>query len=129
MATAVGHEALLTGAKVVNDTLREVFFDTDATVVSLLKPSATDREFTTIVELSEGWFFEFDDYRKQFVLEIASTDETLEENVAEATHVDVAGHGVFVIVRGDVTPPAGTDVTWKIGCEKFPARGQFRALY
>lgn len=114
--------------KVYDKVWRKLEGDSQYTI-SLLKPSTSANEFETVAELEGKWFFEYSDYRKQFILEIASLDETLEENIGEATHLDMGPDGIFVIVKADVTPPVGTDVTWKIACEKFTKRGQFQSLY
>lgn len=119
---------VLRGRKKVFDKLRRKWLP-NTEVVSLLKPDSAANAFVTVMELYEGWWFTYSDFRKNFLLEIASEDETLEENIGESTHIDLGTDGVFVIVKADVTPPVGTDVTWKIACERSFQRAQTRPLY
>lgn len=95
--------------------------------VTLLKASTTDREFDEIVSFSANWFFEYSNFRQNFLLEIAQ-DESIAPQIAEATHVQV-GSEVYVIRSGDTTPPKSTDVTWKLFCDRFARREHHRSLY
>ncbi len=99
----------------------------ESTVVLLLKQSETVRDFDTVYQLNGRWFFEYSNFRKDFLLEIAE-DDSITDAVNEATHVQI-DDDVYVIRQGDTTPPKGTDVTWKIYCEKFAKRSQYSALY
>ncbi len=99
----------------------------ESTDVMLLKQSETVRDFDTVYQLSGKWFFEYSNFRKDFLLEIAE-DDSITDAVNEATHVQI-DDDVYVIRQGDTTPPKGTDVTWKIYCEQFAKRSQYSALY
>lgn len=122
------HDALLTGRKKVFDTLRSTFFDTNTEVV-LLKQSATTNAFDTIEILYDSWWFEYSAFRQNFLLEIAKDDpDSINLSAQEATHVSVDGD-IYVIRTADTLPPKGMDVTWKIFCDRFTERSQFKSLY
>jgi hypothetical protein len=95
--------------------------------VKLLKPSITANEYEELLEINAGWFFEYSAFRKNFLLEIA-LDDMISPEILEATHVQIADD-YYVIAQGDTTPPKGTDVTWKLYCEKFTRRGQYTDVY
>lgn len=90
----------------------------DGVTVKLLKVSEDYDEFDEVLEIESKRFFEYSNYRKNFLLEIADDSEALTEAVAEATHVKV-DDTVYVIIAGDTKPPSSTDVTWKIFCDLF----------
>lgn len=94
--------------------------------ISLLKASETLNEFEEIAQINSGWFLQYDD-SKNFLLEIASTDD-LEFYLDTTTHIQV-GEDIYVIRRGDTEPPRGTQVTWKLYCQKYTLREQFGSLY
>ena len=125
--SAPGADALLIGAATVNDALRGLFFES-GTVVEFLKADSSN-VFTAIDTRSTGWWLEYSNFRHNFLLEIAETDTALglAETMAEATHVRI-GDDIYAIIRRDVTPPNGTDVTWKIYCDKFTKRGSYTVL-
>ena len=116
------HDILLDARKEVFDTLRPLFFDT-ATELILLKQSATANAFDEIEIVYDSWWF------KNFLLEIAKDDPNgINLSIQEATHVSIDGD-VYVIRAADTLPPKGTDVTWKIYCDRFPERSQYKSLY
>lgn len=120
------HDDIQEGLAEAFDALRDEFFDT-ATEVSLMKVSATTNAFELIEVIYDKWFFEYSDYRQNFKLEIATGWE-LEDSIAEATHVQI-DEDIYVIRNGDTIEPKGTDVTWKLFCDRFTQRGQFNPLY
>jgi len=120
------HTDIQEGLAEAFDALRDEFFD-PLTEVSLMKVSATTNTFETVEVISTKWFFEYSEYRQNFKLEIAMGWE-LADSVAEATHVQV-DDDVYVIRNGDTLEPKGTDVTWKLFCDRFTQRGQFSPLY
>ena len=122
------HDILLDARKEVFDTLRPLFFDT-ATELILLKQSATANAFDEIEILYDSWWFKYSAYRQNFLLEIAKDDPNgINLSIQEATHVSIDGD-VYVIRAADTLPPKGTDVTWKIYCDRFPERSQYKSLY
>lgn len=121
------HDALMLGARVVNDTLRGVFFEPHVEL-KLLKASPSANAFQTVETITEYWFFEYSNFRQNFLLEIAMDAFELETQMAEATHVKV-DDDIYTIRTADTTPPKGTDVTWKIFCDRFETRGRFGAIY
>ncbi len=123
---AEGADILLEARREVFDTLRPLFFGSDITI-TLLKPSETAREFDEIEFLIDKWFFEYSNFRKNFLLEIADDGPDIAAALAEATHVAI-GDEVYVIEDGDPTPPLGTDVTWKVFCNRYTRRSQYAAL-
>jgi hypothetical protein len=58
----------------------------------------------------------------------AAAAKARQNAIAEATHVQV-DDDYYVIRQGDTLPPKGTDVTWKLFCDRFSSRGQFSNLY
>lgn len=120
------HDDIQDGLAEAFDALREEFFD-PLTEVSLLKVSATDRTFETVEIISTQWFFEYSEYRQNFKLEIAMGFE-LTDSIAEATHVKI-DDDVYTIRNGDTLEPKGTDVTWKLFCDRFTKRDQISPLY
>ena len=108
--------------------MRDVFIPS-ATTVKLLKQTANADTFTTIATLSDKWFFEYQAYRQQFVLQIADSSSTLTTYMATATHVQVGTDAVYVITAADTIAPTANDISWKIFCTRFTQSGQFRNLY
>jgi len=126
MATALVATRMF-AKKTLFDIKRELYFDA-GTEIKLLKVSDTLNEYDEIDFLVESWFFEYSNFRKNFLLEIAESDIDIGEAIKEATHVRI-GDDVYTISAGDTTGPMGTDVTWKIYCDLFTRRGQFAAIY
>ena len=85
---------------------------------------------TELQQVFDGWFFQYDGYRRQFRLEVAKgdADAAFTNAMADATHVQI-GDDYYAIVRADTTPPKGTQVTWKLYCEKSFQRSHARPLY
>jgi hypothetical protein len=110
----------------VGDVFNEVWSELEGsdTVVKLLVAAENYAEFDEVRTLDGNWFFEYSNFRKNFLLEIAEDSDELTEHVRKATHVKV-GDTVYVINDGDTTPPKATDVTWKIYCDLFEAGGQY----
>ena len=119
------HEILQGAMQTVHDTLAPLFFD--HAEISLLKVSETANDFEVIETIDSSWFFEYSEFRQNFKLEIAKGDE-LTESMNVATHVKV-DEDIYVIRQADTLPPKGTDVTWKLFCDRFVERAQFRAIY
>jgi len=94
---------------------------------NLLKVSETSNEFEEVGTLTD-WFFEWSDYRQNFLLEEARDSAGLTAQIAEATHVSI-GTDVYIISQADTLPPKGTDFTWKLYCTRFFNTNQFRPLY
>ena len=119
---------LIRSRKKVFDKLRKKFFPTTTEVI-LLKQSATANAFDEIEILYDSWWFKYSAYRQNFPLEIAKDDPNgINLSIQEATHVSIDGD-VYVIRAADTLPPKGTDVTWKIYCDRFPERSQYKSLY
>jgi phosphoglucomutase len=119
---------LIKSRKKVFDKLRKKFFP-NTTEVILLKQSATANQFDQIEILYDSWWFVYSQYRQNFLLEIAKDDpDSINLSMAEATHISIDGD-VYVIRTGDTLRPKGTDATWKIYCDRFPERSQFKSLY
>jgi hypothetical protein len=79
-------------------------------------------------EIGAVWFFEYSEFRQNFLLQIAADIASLTNAIAEATHVQI-DDDYYVIRQGDTLPPKGTDVTWKLFCDRFASRSQFSNLY
>jgi hypothetical protein len=126
---AEGFDALLEGAITVNDALKELFFET-GTIVEFLKAGNTE-EFLTVDTRSSGWWLEYSNFRKNFLLEVAEADDAeaipMSDIALEATHIRI-DEDIYVINRRDTTAPKGTDVTWKIFCDRFTKRSNYTAL-
>lgn len=123
---AEAHDALQTGIGFAHDVLASVFFES-GTEVLFLKPSAdATRDFEVVWQLSDKWFFEYSEFRQQFLLEIAVGNE-LTEYIAETTHIQI-DDDVYELLRNDTLPPKGTDVTWKLFCTKYARRANYAAL-
>lgn len=123
---AKGHDALLKGIAKAHNALRRVFINED-TVVTLLRASSTARQYESLLEVEKDWFFEYSTFRQQFRFEIARDDAEITNAITNATHLAV-GPNVYRIAGGDTLPPNGTDVTWKLFCERFETGNQFSIL-
>ena len=108
--------------------MRDVFIE-EATTVKLLKQTDNADTFTAIATLADKWFFEYQAFRQQFVLQIADSSTGLTEDVNEATHVQLSDGAVYVITQADTVAPTANDFTWKLFCTKYTQAGQFRSLY
>ena len=121
------HDALQVGIGIAHDTLKDVFFGAN-TEVLLLKPSPdANRDFEVVHQISTKWFFEYSEFRQNFLLEVALGDE-LTDPMNEATHIQV-DDDVFVISKQDTLVPKGTDVTWKVYCTRFAKREHYSSVY
>lgn len=119
------HDELQDGLAEAFDALSGEFLP-DA-VITLLKASQTYGEYDDVLTITSKRFFEYSNFRQNFLLEIADTSSTLTDAMAEATHVKV-DDDIYVIRTGDTTAPKGTDVTWKIFCDRFEDKGRWKAL-
>ncbi len=105
-------------------------FQADA-VVTLLKVSDTDDEFTDIMVLDRKRFFEYSNYRKNTLMEIADATLELTETMGDATHVRIdnpAESTVYTIIAGDTLPPSGTQPFWQIYLDLFERRDRYTRL-
>lgn len=119
------HDILLDAEKIVNDTLRQLFFDSE---LILLKSSPTTNTFSDVMTISDSWWGEYGGDRQTFNLVIAIDDEVMTDAIAEATHVKV-DDDIYVIRNADTLPPKGMDTSWKVFCDRFTASSQFSPLY
>lgn len=110
------HNALRKGLGVAYNVLSRQFLP-DA-VITLLKASQTYGEYDDVLEIESKRFFEYSNFRQNFLLEIADTSSTLTDAIAQATHVRI-DDDIYIINQGDTTAPKGTDVTWKLYCDRF----------
>ena len=123
----MGNEDIIAKAGRAFDKVRRRLFDTN-TEVLLLKPSPdANRDFEVVHQISTKWFFEYSEFRQNFLLEVALGDE-LTDPMNEATHIQV-DDDVFVISKQDTLVPKGTDVTWKVYCTRFTRQGQYTSIY
>jgi hypothetical protein len=110
------------------DKVRVKFFP-DTLLLTLIQPDADTDAYTPLLDLSSGWFFEYDRFRQTFRFEIARDDDTLTEAMQAATHLAVTrggeGTDIYAIADGDTVPPLGTDVTWKLYCTRFESADRF----
>ena len=123
----MGNEDIIAKAGRAFDKVRRRLFDTN-TEVLLLKPSPdANRDFEVVHQISTKWFFEYSEFRQNFLLEVALGDE-LTDPMNEATHIQV-DDDVFVISKQDTLVPKGTDVTWKVYCTRFAKREHYSSVY
>jgi hypothetical protein len=146
------HVAIRTGMAAAFNALSGVFLP--EVTVALLKISATDDQFELVRTISSKRFFTYSNYRKNALLQIADSSSALTTAMEDATHVAITtpdsptepvtlngepvtingleitiGMGdIYVIRRGDVTPPTGTDPTWKIFVDRFEDSGRYDPL-
>ena len=120
-------DILMRARQTVYDTLRPLFFEKD-TQLEFLKSADATRNFETVDSLTGGWWLKYDNYRQTFLLEVAGPTLWMQTVMETATHVKI-DDDVYVISRKDTLPPKGTDVTWKIFCQRFTERAQFGAIY
>lgn len=95
--------------------------------ITLYKVNQTTDAFESVLAVSTKRFFEYSNYRQNFLLEIADDNGTLTTAMATATHVKV-GNDYYVIRQADTTAPLGMDVTWKIYVDRFDVTGRFESL-
>lgn len=119
------HDALQRGIGKAFDVLASQFMPNST--ATLLKVAENEDAYDTVLELDSKWFFEYSNYRKNFLLEIADDSSELTAAMAEATHVQIDGD-VYQIIDGDTVPPKGVDVTWKVYCDQYEQRAQYSNL-
>lgn len=107
------------------DVLSEEFQPT--AVVKLLKPSETADTFDEIRTIYSKRFFEYSNFRKNTLLEIADNSSGLTDDMAEATHVSI-NTDIYVIIQGDTLPPSGTNPVWQLFLDLFERRGHYATL-
>ena len=120
------YDAIHDGLQTVFDTLTPL--TRSVTSISLLKPTANADTFTTLLTLTEFWFFKPATTKQNALLQVVRDDATMTTAMASATHVQL-GSDIFVIVQSDTLPPSGFDVFWKIFVERFTKRSQIGSLY
>jgi hypothetical protein len=87
-------------------------------VVTLLKQSATADVFDTVLVISSKRFFEYSNFRKNTLLQIADTSSALTTAMGLATHVSIDST-VYVIRDADTLPPSGTNPVWMLYLDLF----------
>ena len=101
--------------------------------VTLLRTSENYDEFDTVLVVTSKRFFEYSNYRKNFLLEIADDSDDLTAALGNstdelsATHVQV-DDDIYIIRAGDTTPPKSTDVTWKVYCDAFEQKARYQVF-
>ncbi len=125
------HDALRNGIATAHNVLVRQFMP--GTVVKLLAVSETYGEYDEVLTISSKWFFEYSNFRKNFLLEIADTSDALTNALGNDTEQLTATHvriddDIYVINSGDTTPPKGTDVTWKVYCDLFERKARFESM-
>lgn len=103
------------------------FFE-PGTEIEFLQINDATGNFNIVDSKAANWWLEYDSFRKQFLLQVVDIEVVMKQTMETATHFRL-DEDVYVIAAGDVTEPKASDVTWKIYCEKFVARSQFRPLY
>jgi hypothetical protein len=86
--------------------------------IKLCSQTAGADTFTDLLTVTSKRFFEYSNFRKNFLLEIADDSSTLTTAMAAATHVKI-GTEVYIIIAGDTVAPMATDPTWKIYVDRF----------
>lgn len=115
------------GMSELNSALTSAFLPTGSRCF-LLKRSLNSGKFTIVSELVSGWFLEFSEYRGQFKLLMATSDNSFADLISQTSFI---GYGVpdldsqievFQIMEAnrDIIPPVGTNPNWKVYCEKLP---------
>jgi hypothetical protein len=107
------------------DALSDEFLD--GVTITLCKPSENADEFEDVLIIDSKRYFEFSNYRKNFLLEIADDSDILTDAITAATHVQV-DDTYYVINAGDTQRPQGVDATWKLFCDLYDRRTQYIAL-
>lgn len=100
-------------------------------VVTMLKVSDTDDEFTEIMVLENKRFFEYSNFRKNTLMEIADASVELTETMADATHVRIDNDNestVYTIIAGDTIAPSGTQPFWQLYLDLFERRTHYTRL-
>jgi hypothetical protein len=100
-------------------------FQASATV-TLLKVSTTTDAFETVLVISTKRFWEYSNFRRNTLLEIADTSSQLTTAMAAATHVSI-NSDIYIILEADTLPPSGTNPVWQIYLDLFE-RGSYQSL-
>lgn len=95
--------------------------------VTLLEESATANEFTEIVTIESKRFFEYSNFRKNILLQIADDSSDLTLAIQTATHVSINDE-VYIIAQGDTLAPSGTNPVWQLFLERPEHRSQYATL-
>lgn len=119
------HTDLVDGLGEAFDVLSDEFLQ--GATITLCKASSTADTFDTVLAIDSKRFFEYSNYRKNFLLEIADDSSQLTTAMASATHVKV-NNDYYVIIAEDTTAPNSTDATWKIFCDRYERRGHYSQL-
>jgi len=81
--------------------------------VKLCSQTSNADTFTDLLTVSTKRFWEYSEYRKQLILQIADADSSLTIAMVSATHVKIDST-VYEIQNADTLPPAGTNPVWTI---------------
>ncbi len=107
------------------DTLSDEFLF--GITIKLCRVNASADAFEDLLTVTDKRFFEYSNYRQNFLLEIADDSGSLTTAMATATHVKV-GSDYYVIRTNDTTPPQSTDATWKIFVDRFERQANWSPL-
>lgn len=96
--------------------------------IFLLERGIETKGFSEIVELTEGFTFEYDGYRQLMVLEYATLDPDFDDQIARCSYIAAGvpdGDDQVDIYeidpsRRDVVPPTTDDPSWKIFLLRIP---------
>lgn len=119
------HDDLQEGLAEAFDTLSEEFLPN--VTITLYKVNSTTDAFESVLAITTKRFFEYSDFRKNFLLEIADDSSALTTAMASATHVKI-DNDYYVIDQADTTAPKGTDATWKIYVNRYEERTHYATL-
>lgn len=108
------------------DALSEEF--QSAVDVALVRPAVdpSDDTFETILTITSKRFWEYSNFRQNFLLEIADDNDALTSAISNATHVRI-NDDFYSINVADTLPPSGTNPVWRLYCDLFERSGKYAA--
>src|SRR3954466_14740034 len=111
---------LQSGLAEAYDTLSDEFLPSQTVALAMVN-EASDT-FKTLLTISTKRFWEYSNFRKNFLLEVADDNRTLTTAMQGAPHV-LVNSDVYTISAGDTLAPTGTNPVWQIYCDLFAKKG------
>lgn len=104
----------------VFDALRSIYLR-EETTLELLQISADHNDYDILETVGSGWYLEYQEYRNQFRLQVATAADSFKDAIAQCSHVRI-GNDVYTVEASDRISPAGEEASWKLFCTRQTGR-------
>lgn len=96
-------------------------------VVKLCKVDSATDIFTDLLTITDKRFWEYSNFRKNTLLEIADSDAAIGVMMPFTTHVKIDSD-VYIVRQGDTLEPSGTNPVWQLFLDLYETNRQYSQL-